>query len=127
MKYKVRYTPQAQRDMDDIWDGVWEASKDYDTADKYIDDLADKIADKKRSPKTGIPIYYRGLFTGFYSVNFKAYKAFFRIRNEYIEVVRVLPEKMDYMKILFGESEWRQGTVLRPLETADGEPSPVSI
>jgi len=105
VKYKVRYTPQAQRDMDDIWDGVWEASKDYDTADKYIDDLADIIADKKRSPKTGIPIYYRGLFTGFYSVNFKAYKAFYRIRNEYTEVVRVLPEKMDYMKILFGESE----------------------
>ncbi len=73
MKYKVRYTPQDQRDMDDIWDGVWEASKDYDTADKYIEDLA--------------------------------YKAFYRIRNEYIEVVRVLPEKMDYMKILFGESE----------------------
>jgi plasmid stabilization system protein ParE len=105
MVYKLRYAPHAQRDMDDVWDGVWEASRDYDTADKYVDDLADEIAKKKKSPKTGIPLYYRGLFTGYYSVNFKAYKAFYRISDNYIEVVRVLPEKMDYLKVLFGESE----------------------
>ena len=105
MTYKVRYSPKAQKDMDDIWDGVWEASRDYDTADRYVDDFADEIAQMKKSPRTGIPLYYRGLFTGFYSVNFKAYKAFYRFRNDYIEVVRILPSKTDYLKILFGESE----------------------
>ena len=91
--------------MDAVWDGVWEASMDYDTADKYVDDFLDTIAAKQKLPQTGIPLYYRGLFTGFYSVNFKAYKAFYRINDGYIEVVRILLAKMDYLKILFGESE----------------------
>ena len=105
MKYKIRYTPAAQKDMDAVWDGVLEASASYDIADKYVEEFADKIAAKRDFPESGIPLYYRGLFTGFYSVNFKAYKAFYRINDGYIEVIRVLLAKMEYMKILFGESE----------------------
>lgn len=105
MKYRIRYTPAAQKDMDAVWDGVLEASASYDTADRYVNEFADQIAKKKDFPESGIPLYYRGLFTGFYSVNFKAYKAFYRIRDGWIEVTRVLPSMMDYMKILFGESE----------------------
>ena len=105
MKYKIRYTPAAQKDMDAVWSGVLEASASYDIADKYVEEFADKIATKKVFPESGIPLYYRGLFTGFYSVNFKAYKAFYRINDGYIEVIRVLLSKMEYMKILFGESE----------------------
>ena len=105
MKYKIRYTPVAQKDMDAVWDGVLEASASYDIADKYVEEFSDKIAAKKDYPESGIPLYYRGLFTGFYSVNFKAYKAFYRINDGYIEVIRVLLAKMEYMKILFGESE----------------------
>lgn len=105
MKYKLRYSPSAQKDMDDVWNDVVEASASYDIADKYVEEFADKIATKKDFPESGIPLYYRGLFTGFYSVNFKAYKAFYRINDGYIEVIRVLLAKMEYMRILFGESE----------------------
>lgn len=105
MKYKIRYSPAAQKDMDDVWDGVLEASASYDIADKYVEEFANQIAAKKDFPESGIPLYYRGLFTGFYSVNFKAYKAFYRINDGYIEVTRVLLAKREYMKILFGESE----------------------
>ncbi|MCM1468107.1 MAG: type II toxin-antitoxin system RelE/ParE family toxin [Alistipes sp.] len=105
MKYKLRYSPAAQKDMDDVWDDVVEVSASYDIADRYVVEFADKIAAKKDFPESGIPLYYRGLFTGFYSVNFKEYKAFYRINDGYIEVIRVLPAKMEYMKILFGESE----------------------
>lgn len=105
MKYRIRYTPAAQKDMDVVWDGVLEASASYDLADKYVEEFADKIATKTDYPESGIPLYYRGLFTGFYSVNFKAYKAFYRIKDNYIEVIRVLLAKMDYIQILFGESE----------------------
>ena len=105
MKYRIRYAPAALNDMDAVWDDVLKASASYDIADKYIEDFADKISAKSDFPESGIPLYYRGLFTGFYSVNFKAYKAFYRIKNGSVEVVRVLPGKMEYMKILFGESE----------------------
>ena len=103
MTYRLQYSPEAEKDMEDIWDSVWNVSKDFDTADNYVDDLHQKISEKKKAPKTGIPLYYRDLFTGFYYIHFKSYNAFYRINEKYIEVIRVLPSKMDYMKSLFGE------------------------
>ena len=105
MKYRIRYAPAARKDMEEVWDGVMEASASYDLADKYVEEFADVIAVKKDYPESGIPLYYRGLFTGFYSVNYKAYKAFYRIKDGYIEVVRVILAKREYMKVLFGESD----------------------
>ncbi len=91
--------------MDVVWDGVYEASKSYDIADNYVSEFADKIEEKKMFPQSGIPLRYRGLFTGFYSVNYKKYKAFYRVNDKYIEVIRIIMEKSDYMKILFGEPD----------------------
>ena len=105
MSYSVRYTPEAVRDMEAVWEGVYEASKNYDIADRYIEEFAEAIAAKKTFPLSGIPLEYRGLFTGFYSVNYKKYKAFYRVRDDYMEVVRIIMAKSDYMKILFGETE----------------------
>ena len=104
-KYKIRYTPEAMRDMDAVWDGVYEASKVPDIADKYVNDFIDEMEKKKQFPFSGIPLVYRGLFTGFYTVNFKKYKAFYRVYDGYIEVIRIIMEKRDFLKILFGESE----------------------
>lgn len=105
MKHPIRYAPAALLDMDAVWDDVLEASASHDIADNYVEEFADKISAKADFPKSGIPLYYRGLFTGFYSVNFKAYKAFYRIKDGYIEVARILLAKMEYMRVLFGDSE----------------------
>ncbi len=70
-KYRIRYTPEAMRDMDAVWDGVYEASKEADVADGYVNDFIDEMEKKKKFPLSGIPLVYRGLFTGFYAVNFK--------------------------------------------------------
>ena len=99
--YEIRYSPAARKDLDDVWDGVFEASRDFDTADAYIEGLVNAVSEKKKYPERGIPLYYRGLFTGFHSVNFKAYKVFYRIRDNYVEVIRIIMSKRDYMKILF--------------------------
>ena len=110
MSYTLRFSSRSLEDLDAVWDDVVEASKDYDTADRYIEDFLQKIGEKKIYPKSGIPLYYRGLFTGFYIVNFKAYKAFYRINEDYIEIIRIIPQKMDYMKVLFikNEEDWRR-------------------
>ena len=100
MSFKIRYTPEAQRDMDAVWDGVFNVSGDFDTADKYAEELADEISKMKAFPQSGIPLEYNGLFVGYYSVIYKAYRAFYRIRGEYIEVLRIVLTKQDYMKIL---------------------------
>jgi len=105
MSYTLRYSPAAMQDMEAVWDGVFEASKSYEIADSYVNDFADEIATKRAFPQSGIPLLYRGLFTGFYSVNFKAYKAFYRINGSYIDVVRIIMMKQDYIRILFGETD----------------------
>ena len=105
MNAPIRYTPQAMRDMDAVWDGVYEVSKSHDIADRYVADFADEIAAKSPFPFSGTPLCYRGLFTGFYSVNFKKYKAFYRVRDGVIEVIRIILAKRDYLVILFGEPE----------------------
>lgn len=105
MTYILRYTPEAMRDMDGVWNGVYEASKSFDIADRYVEEFVNAIAEKKQFPFSGIPLAYRGLFTGFYYVNFKKYKAFYRVKDKYIEVFRIIMANRDYMTILFGEPD----------------------
>ena len=109
MAYKVRFSAESLRDLDDIWADVLQVSQDLNTAEKYIDGILNQITAKKSFPESGIPLLYKGLFTGFFSVNYKAYKAFYRLNANHMEVVRVLPMAMDYMVLLFGESEGADG------------------
>ncbi len=104
MSYSLRYTPQALHDMDAVWNDVYKASKSLDVAEGYIRDFAKEISAKKIFPFSGIPLTYRELFTGYYSVNFKKYKAFYRVRDGYIEVARIILSTRDYMQILFDET-----------------------
>jgi len=101
MSYKIRYSPQSQRDMDQVWEEVYAASKSYDVADKYVNEFIEHIEGPKMFPCSGIPLKYYGLFTGFYFVNFKKYNAFYRVKGNYIEVARIIFAKADYQKILF--------------------------
>lgn len=86
-----------------MWDGVYSVSRNYDVADGYIDGIISAIEDKKDFPRSGSPLTYRGLFTGFYSVLYKKYLAFYRVWDGSIEVARVLLASSDYMKVLFGD------------------------
>ena len=86
-----------------MWDGGYAVSRNYDVADSYIDGIIAAIEDKKDFPRSGSPLTYRGLFTGFYSVLYKKYLAFYRVWDGSIEVARVLLASSDYMKVLFGD------------------------
>ena len=100
MKYEIRYSQAAIRDLERIWSEVFEASKSDEITGKYINDLMDQIDKKADYPKSGSPLYYENTFTGCYFVVFKAYIAFYRIEDERILVDRVLSGKSDYMRRL---------------------------
>ena len=106
MTYEIQYSPLAEEDLDRVWDEVCEASSDFDIADKYISDLREAVRQKKKYPKTGIPLTFMGEFTGIYYVHFKEYLAFYIICESYIRIARVLYARSDYIKILFGKSEY---------------------
>lgn len=42
MKYQVEYSEVAIRDLDRVWNEAFEASKDFEITQKYVDDLMDK-------------------------------------------------------------------------------------
>ena len=98
MKYKVKYSPAAVRDLDHVWFEVYEASVNISTATCYINELMEKAEQKADFPMSGAPLYYEDHFTGYYYVVFKAYLAFYRIDGDSILIDRVLQSKSDYMK-----------------------------
>lgn len=100
------YSPEALQDLDQIWEDVYEVSGDLDTADRYIAGIRNAISQKKTYPETGKRLSYEGIFTGIYYVSFKAYHVFYRIHGTRLEVGRILYAASDYMKTLFGESEY---------------------
>ncbi len=106
MGYKLIYSPEALEDLDRIWMEVWEASQDLETTEEYIGDLRSSIRAKCKYPKTGIPLMFMGEFMGVYYVQFKEYKSFYRIKDSTLEVWRVLYARSDYMKTLYGKSEY---------------------
>ena len=105
MKYEVKYSKVAIRDLDRVWSEVLEVSKSYDITTKYIDDLIDKVVAKADQPKSGSPLYYEDSFTGYYFVVFKSYMVFYRLEDNVILVDRVLYGKSDYMRCLHINSE----------------------
>ena len=100
MKYKLSYSADAIRDLDRIWYEVHEACKDFDTTMQYLDELQDKIEARQDFPKSGAPLYYDNMFTGYYFVVFKSYLAFYRLDGDRMLVDRVLYAKSDYLRTL---------------------------
>ena len=104
MSYSIRYSPVALRDLDRVWAEVLEASQSQETAEQYVNGLMDCIAEKKKFPRSASPLYYEGSFTGYYFVVFKAYMAFYQVREHSVLVDRVVYRKSDYMRTIFRKS-----------------------
>ena len=96
--YRIRYSPIALNDLEQVWDEVWESSRDFDIADNYTEGIRSAVKGIVNHPKTGERLYYDNVFTGIYYVNYKKYSAFYRIRDGYIEVGRILFNRSDYIK-----------------------------
>lgn len=99
-KYELVYSRDAIRDLDEVWEQVALASRNQEITEKYLDDLQDAIEEMTPYPKTGIPLYYEELFTGYYHIRFKEYYAFYRIEGSSMLVDRILFAKMDYIRAL---------------------------
>lgn len=97
MTCKLRWSPEALKDLDRIWEEVLEASGDIDTAERYIAGLRKTVSRKREYPESGTPLNFMGVFTGIRYVHYKRYLAFYRIRNDRMEIGRVLFDGCDYM------------------------------
>lgn len=100
MKCEVKYSRVAVRDLERVWADVYEASKSVDIAERYIEELLDKIEGRADSPESGSPLYYENGFTGYRFIVFKAYMVFYRFKGNVLFVDRILLAKSDYINVL---------------------------
>ena len=103
MKYS--YSPRAEQDLERIQDEVFEACRDVETTQRYLDGMMDRIEAKADYPRSGTPLYWFDRFTGYYYVVYKAYIAFCYPADDGIRIERILHGKSDYMRRLMPGSK----------------------
>lgn len=100
MKYKVEYSKKSLTDLNKVWEEVYKASKNINTTSKYINGIMDLIDNKSDFPKSGSPLCYGDLFTGYYYIIYKAYMVFYRVENDIMLIDRILFGKSNYISKL---------------------------
>lgn len=102
MKNNIQYSPEALKDLDDIWDYIFSELCNPDAADHTINailDTADQLETFSNigtllSAITEIESDYRFLVSGNYLIFYRSYS-----HEVYID--RILYSKRDYLRILF--------------------------
>ncbi len=103
---ELYYTPQAEKDLVNIRESILEKFYDEELAKRVLRQITRSIrrlqtfpySGQELSAITGIQNEYRVLFCQ------KNY-VFYRVENDTLRIIRILNEKQDYMRILFGISE----------------------
>ena len=99
---KVRYSPEATRDLDEIWLYIAEELLNPDSAQTTVNDIMSSIEKLGDFPQMGpmlssitnIDSAYRFLLCG-------SYIAFYHSDESTVNIDRVLYGKRDYIRILF--------------------------
>lgn len=102
----IRYAPKALQDLQGIKESILDRFDSEIIADRVLRNITTSINDLAVFPYKGVELKtvikmetdYRYLFRE------KNY-VFYRIGNEEVSIIRVLNEKQDYMRILFGISD----------------------
>ncbi|MDD7279251.1 MAG: type II toxin-antitoxin system RelE/ParE family toxin [Oscillospiraceae bacterium] len=102
MKVSVKFSPEALKDLDEIYDYIANVLKSPDAADNTVNKILDKTDLLSDNPEIGTQLFFENdLFSGYRYMVSDNYLAFYRITNESVFVDRVIYGKRDYMKILF--------------------------
>lgn len=103
MKYKITYTSEARRNLDEIWDYIAFELQNISAAERIVNsimDEADQLADFAElgpalSSITNVKSDYRFLTTG-------DYLTLYRILDKEIQIERILNGRCNYLSHLFG-------------------------
>lgn len=102
MKYKIHYTKESRRDLDEIWDYISSELQNISAAERTVNRIMDAVDQLADFAEIGAPLSsiadvdsdYRFLVTG-------SYLTFYRVYGSDIYVDRVLYGRRDYLRILF--------------------------
>ena len=102
MKNKIHYSPEAQNDLDEIWDYIFSELCNPSAAENTVNNIMDAIDRLEDFSEIGPPLSavtdvesdYRFLVSGNYMV-------FYRINGCNVYIDRVLYGRRNYLRILF--------------------------
>ena len=102
----VYYAPKAFDDLQNVKLSVIEAFYDAKLADEVIKDISASIRKLEIFPYAGPELEIGGSTKNGYRYLFcrKNY-VFYRVEGEYVHIVRVLNEKQEFIRILYGITE----------------------
>lgn len=99
---EIRYSPRAQRDLDEIWDYIEMDLANPKAAANTVGAIMDRVALLTNFPLSGTPLSSICNFTTDYRfVVSENYLAFYRYSSGTVYVDRVLYGKRDYLRVLF--------------------------
>ncbi len=112
MKHNIYYSPEARRDMDEIWDYIESELSNPIAAEKVVSRIMDAVDQLTDFPLIGVPLLsvtnvdsdYRFLTSGNYMV-------FYRVYAGEVYIDRVLYSRRDYLRILFGDTAVETDTI----------------
>lgn len=102
MNISVKISPEALKDLDEIYDHIAHALSSPDAADNTINIILDKTDLLSSSPETGTQLLFdNGLNSGYRYMVSDNYLAFYRITESCVFIDRIIYGKRDYMNLLF--------------------------
>ena len=99
---KIFYSPKSRKDLDRIYDYIYDDLNNPVVANKTVKGILDKVSELKEYPQLG-PIWYleNNIDSGFRFLRYENYILFYQMTKETILIVRVLYHLQDYVKQLF--------------------------
>lgn len=99
---KIFYSPKSRKDLDRIYDYIYDDLNNPIAAEKTVKGILKKISEIKEYPRLG-PVWYleKNIDSGFRILTCDNYIIFYKNTKEAILIVRILHCLQDYVKHLF--------------------------
>ena len=102
MPYRIDYSPQFQRDLDDIWTYIVSEFANMEAADRITGGIVDATEILFTFPLSGQPVYLPGgMDSGYRMLVFEAYVIVYKVLHDKVQIVRTVHSSVDYMRVLF--------------------------
>lgn len=101
---KVRYSPEAINDLDEIWAYISDELQNPESASNTVDGIMDTVDKLNDFPEMGPPLSsITDIESAFRFLVCGNYIAFYHLNGEIVSIDRVLYGKRDYIRVLFEE------------------------
>ena len=102
MKFQVDYSPEFERDLDEIWTFIVSEYQNVQAADRIANGIIDATEILFSYPLSGQKVILPGgMDSGYRILVFEAYVIVYRVLHNTVQVSRVVHSSIDYMRVLF--------------------------